>query len=34
MSIGWVSRDEARQSGEILASAVLTVDDLPVSIVH
>jgi len=34
MSIGWVSRDEARQAGETLASAVLTVDALPVSIVH
>jgi len=29
-----VIRDEARQAGELLASAVLTVDDLPVSIVH
>ena len=34
MSIGWVSRDEARRAGEILATAILTVDDLPVSIVH
>jgi DNA-binding transcriptional MocR family regulator len=34
MSIGWLDREEARRAGELLAAAVLTVDDLPVSIVH
>lgn len=34
LSIGWVTPDEARQAGDLLATAVLTVDEVPVSIAH
>lgn len=34
LSISWIDREEARRAGELLASAALTHDELPISIAH